>query len=202
MAKLDDVVLDALEARLLQPERLEALLAEWLDHTSEAENSRREKLRQLRARQTSLEAGLERLLDRGAEGHLTASDKRFAKKNAEQKAQLAQVDTDIALLERQLANSDKKITPELIDRFVEILRKGLREGEPALRQYYVRSLVGQVEVGDNEIRISGSKKALEHAVARTNSVAKTGVPIIERKWRTRQDSNLWPLPSEGSALSS
>ena len=24
----------------------------------------------------------------------------------------------------------------------------------------------------------------------------------ERSWRTRQDSNLWPLPSEGSALSS
>jgi len=23
-----------------------------------------------------------------------------------------------------------------------------------------------------------------------------------RKWRTRQDSNLWPLPSEGNALSS
>ena len=165
MAKLDDIVLDALVARLLQPERLEALLAEWLDYTSEAENSRREKLRQLRARQTSLEAGLERLLDLVAEGHLTASDKRFAKKNAEQKAQLAQVDTDIALLERQLANSDKKITPELIDRFAEIVRKGLREGEPALRQYYVRSLVGQVEVGDNEIRISGSTKALEHALA-------------------------------------
>ena len=192
MAKLDDIVLAALEARLLQPERLEALLAEWLDHTSEAENSRREKLRQLRARQTSLEAGLERLLDLVAEGLLTASDKRFARKNAEQKAQLAQVEADIALLERQLANSEKKITPELIERFAEILRKGLRKGETALRQYYVRSLVGQVEVGDSEIRVSGSTKALEHAVARTDSTAKAGVPIIERKWRARQDSNLWP----------
>ena len=26
--------------------------------------------------------------------------------------------------------------------------------------------------------------------------------IVIREWRTRQDSNLWPLPSEGNALSS
>ena len=28
------------------------------------------------------------------------------------------------------------------------------------------------------------------------------VPNIEREWRTQEDSNLWPLPSEGNALSS
>lgn len=28
------------------------------------------------------------------------------------------------------------------------------------------------------------------------------MPSFARKWRTRQDSNLWPLPSEGNALSS
>ncbi len=27
-------------------------------------------------------------------------------------------------------------------------------------------------------------------------------PETRKKWRTREDSNLWPLPSEGSALSS
>ena len=27
-------------------------------------------------------------------------------------------------------------------------------------------------------------------------------PDTRKKWRTREDSNLWPLPSEGSALSS
>ena len=26
--------------------------------------------------------------------------------------------------------------------------------------------------------------------------------LFQGKWRTREDSNLWPLPSEGSALSS
>jgi hypothetical protein len=62
---------------------LRDLLSGWLDHTKHAVDSRREKLRQLRARKTALEAGLERLLDLITEGHLTASDPRFAKKNAE-----------------------------------------------------------------------------------------------------------------------
>ena len=121
---------------------------------------------------------------------MTASDKRFGKKHAEQKSQLAQVEADIVLLERQLASSAKRITPELIDRFGALLRKGFREGDPALRKYYVRALLDNVEVGDAEIRISGSKKALEHAIGRVETPNRSVVPIIERKWCTRQDSNL------------
>ena len=40
------------------------------------------------------------------------------------------------------------------------------------------------------------RKAVSRADAGIQSSAAT------RVWRTRQDSNLWPLPSEGSALSS
>ena len=36
MGKLDDIVLDALEQRLLTPERLRDLLSSWLDHTKHA----------------------------------------------------------------------------------------------------------------------------------------------------------------------
>jgi site-specific DNA recombinase len=72
----------------------------------------------------------------------------------------------------------------------------------ALRQYYVRAIVDRIEVGDAQIRIRGATKALEHAVGRFDATPGMPVPNIEREWRTRQDSNLWPLPSEGSALSS
>ncbi|WP_257787766.1 zinc ribbon domain-containing protein [Sphingopyxis sp. QXT-31] len=197
MHKLDEIVLNALEERLLTPERLHDLLSSWLDHALHATESRREKLRQLRTRKTSLGAGLERLLDLVAEGHLTASDPRFARKHADQKAQLSQVEADIVLLERQLANSEKRITPELIDRFAKLMRERLRESDPALRQYYVRSIVGRVEVGDAEIRIMGTTKALEHAIGRVGAKPHFPVPNIEREWCTRRDSNPWPLPSEG-----
>ena len=35
------------------------------------------------------------------------------------------------------------------------------------------------------------------------TVRQTALCLLrDKRWRTRQDSNLWPLPSEGSALSS
>lgn len=191
-SKLDNIVLDALEQRLLVPERLRDLLSGWLDLTSEAVEARREKLRQLKSRQTHLEGGIDRLLDLIAEGHFTASDARFARKHGELAEHLAHVKTDIVMLERQLASSERRITPELIDRFAELVRVRLRDNDPALRQYYTRAIVGRVEVGDQQIRISGSAKALEHAVGRTLDGLKTSVPNFEREWRARQESNLRP----------
>lgn len=190
MPRLDDIVLSALEERLLTPERLRDLLSGWLDHSEKASEGRREKLRQLHTRQTALEGGLERLLDCVIGGQLTASNPQFAKKNAELTEQLAQVKTDIVMLERQLERSERRITPELIDRFATMMRERLRSGEPALRQYYARSIIARVDVGNQEIRLTGSKKALEHAVARTDAPPVGLVPTFERKWRARKDSNL------------
>ncbi len=98
-------------------------------------------------------------------------------------------DTVLDALEQRLL---RRITPELIDQFAELMRKRLREGEPGLRQYYVRSIVGRVEVGDAELKIVGATKALEHAMGRVGSQPHIPVPNIEREWRARQDSNLWP----------
>ena len=200
MPRLDEIVLNALETRLLAPERLHELLSGWLDHSQQATAGRREKLRQLRTRQTTLEGGLERLLDLVVAGEFTASNPIFAKKNADLTEQLAHVKTDIVMLERQLEQSERSITPELIDRFAALMRGRLRSDDVALRQFYARSILTRVEVGKEEIRLVGSRKALEHAASRTHTEPMGVVPNIERKWRTRQDSNLWPLPSEGQGL--
>ncbi len=67
------------------------------------------------------------------------------------------------------------------------------------RRAYVRSAIDQMEVDDEEIRIIGRS-------ARTagdgGGAAPAGAPSFVRKWRTRHDSNVWPPPSEGGALSS
>src|SRR3546814_11309208 len=94
------------------------------------------------------------------------------------------------MLERQLANSERRITPELIERFAQLMREKLRSDDPALRRFYVKAIVGRVEVGEHQIRISGSSKALEHAVGRTSDHTAALVPNIEREWCARQDSNL------------
>ena len=120
----------------------------------------------------------------------------------QQKQQLAQVKADIAMTERQLAGSIRKITPKVIERFTLLMRERLSDADPAMRRFYVNALVGRVEVGSQEIRISGNVRALENAVAANFGAPISKVRSIERKWCTRQDSNRWPLPSQGSALSS
>ena len=59
----------------------------------------------------------------------------------------------------------------------------------------------RVEVRDQEVRIAEHDAMLECTI-RASGQPGAAVCKAERKWRTRQDSNLWPLPSEGSALSS
>jgi site-specific DNA recombinase len=75
----------------------------------------------------------------------------------------------------------------------------------AIRRDLLRALAQRVEVVDpSEIRIVGTKTdPLRTLVAATGvESAAAGVRSFIPKWRTRRDSNPWPLPSEGSALSS
>ncbi len=190
--QLDDVVMKALRKRLLTSSRLENLLNDWLDMSEKAVTNRREELRQLRARKTDLEAGIDRLLDLIVHGQMSQSDELFSKKLHQQKQQLAQVKADIAMTERQLAGSIRKITPKVIERFTLLMRERLSDADPAMRRFYVNALVGRVEVGSQEIRISGNVRALQNAVAADVGGPISKVRSIERKWCARQDSNLWP----------
>ena len=108
----------------------------------------------------------------------------------------------ISDLNRRLAMAEPVITPAKIEKLALLLRDKLRHGPPDLRQAYAWLLLSEVRVQHHEIRISGSKAALARSAA--GDVAKTtpAVLFFVREWCTRQDSNLWPLPSEGNALSS
>ena len=130
------------------------------------------------------------------------TDRDFAERLTHHRKRIASLTTDIEGLERQLKSSRRTITPEVVGQFANLLRDGLRGDNPALRQAYVRLLIDQVVVEDEQIHIRGSRKALERAVIATAASTRNGVPSFAREWRTQEDSNLWPLPSEGNALSS
>ena len=93
------------------------------------------------------------------------------------------------------------ITPDRISAFTDLVRQKLDDGEIQARKAYLHAIIGRIEVDDNEVQALGEKTVLAETVAVRRSV--TGnVRGFVRKWCTREDSNLWPLPSEGSALSS
>jgi site-specific DNA recombinase len=82
------------------------------------------------------------------------------------------------------------------------MRDRLTTGEIPFRKAYLGSVIDRVEVDDHRIRIFGRKDVLEQALVAGAGSGSSGVRTSVRSWRTRRDSNPWPLPSEGSALSS
>jgi hypothetical protein len=99
---------------------------------------------------------------------------------------LAQIAYDRAVVE---TNPRARITDEKIAKFVETMRSNVQTGDTPFRRAYIRSVIDQVEVDDDEIRIWGRKGVLERLVAASGGSGPAGVPSFVRKWRPRRDSN-------------
>jgi site-specific DNA recombinase len=192
MEKLDQSVLGALEQRIVAPERLPDLLAAFLEKSDESDNRRREALALLRSAKTNSVGALNRLYELIEQGLAAPSDRDFAERLTHHRQRIAALTSDISSLERQLASGRRRITPDVVGRFGTLLREGLRGDNPALRQAYVRLLVDEVIVGEDHVRVRGSRKALESAAIATSATAGAGVPSFAREWRARLDSNQWP----------
>ena len=93
---------------------------------------------------------------------------------------------------------DRTLTEEKVRTFATAARKRLRKSDGTYRRDHLRAVAQRIEVVDKtEARIMGSRTALlKTLTAASAQTAAHGVPTLELKWRTREDSNLWPLPSE------
>ena len=200
MDKLDDLVADHLEERLLQPERLATVLSNLLDRRQERTERRREHLAELNRRITETDQRLNRLYDAIESGVAALDDAGLKERIANLKAIRDQATADAERTQATLAGSGSNaITPDMIDTLSAAARAGLRMEGGGYRRDHLRAFAQRVEVADDEVRIMGSKSELLQSLVAASSVesAANGVRSSVLKWRTRQDSNLWPLPSEG-----
>ena len=142
---------------------------------------RREELALLRAAKINSEGAINRLYELLEQGLASPSDRDFAERLAHHRQRIAALTADIVSLERQLASSQCRITPDVVGRFGNLLREGLRGEHPALRQAYVRLLIDQVTGEADQVRIRGSRKALERAVIATAASSRANVPSSARE---------------------
>jgi hypothetical protein len=61
---------------------------------------------------------------------------------------------------------------------------------------------GEHQINANELVVTGSHRRLADAIGFMQKRKLGEVPSFVRDWRARDDSNVRPLPSEGSTLSS
>ena len=107
------------------------------------------------------------------------------------RTRIATLQAEIKLIERQVGNAAKRITPEIVEAFGALLRRKLADADPAKCQSYARLLLERVEVGTDCIRITGSKTMLTQSAAALKDHPNK-VPSFERGWCARRESNPRP----------
>jgi site-specific DNA recombinase len=192
MEKLDNLVAEHIANRLLQPERLEAVLASVLDRRQERAERRRDHIAELNKRAAETDLRLKRLYDAIEAGVADLDDPALKERVASLKAIRDQAQTDadrtVAMLE---SSAQHAVTPQMVQRFARAAQERIRIGGGGYRRDHLRSLAQRVEVADREVRIISSKSNLLQTLAAAGGV-KPATPRVRSsipKWRMGWDSN-------------
>lgn len=186
MEKLDDLVASHLEKRLLNPARLEEILATVLDRRQERSERKQQHIAELNKRATETDLRLKRLYDAIESGVADLDDPELKGRIAALKAtrDQARVDADraVAMLE---TGSQKSITPQMLRKFASTARERMRVEGGGYRRDHLRALAQRVEVDTGEVRIMGSKTTLLRTLAAGASGTVSGaVPSFVPNWRS------------------
>ena len=192
MEKLDALVAKHLEERLLDPARLEEVLAAVLDRRQERTERRREHIAEFNKRATETDLRLKRLYDAIESGVADLDDPDLKERIVSLKAirDQSQVDADRASAMLDSAGQ-KAITRAMLRKFAQTARQRIRLPGGGYRRDHLRALAQRVEVNDGEVRIMGSKDNLLRTLAAGSGAATAtgGVPSFVPKWRRGWDSN-------------
>ena len=198
MEKLDTLVVDHIEQRLLHPPRLEKILSSVLDRRKDHAERRTSHIAELRKRATEAEAKLKRLYDAIENGVSDLSDPMLKDRVAELKAIRDQARVDAERAEEAI---DRARAEHHAAGFENVCQNGPQAHgteNGGYRRDHLRALAQRVEVDTEEVRIMGSKSVLLRTLVAASS-AKTagfGVPSSVPKWRARRDSNSRPSNSK------
>ena len=188
MEKLDDLVASHLEDRLLQPERLEAILATILDRRQERSERQRERIAELNRRAAESEARLKRLYDAIEAGVADLDDPALKDRIDGLKAIRDQARADAERVQAMLQHSGSQaVTPQMLSKFTRTARQRIRLEEGGYRRDHLRALAQRVEVAEGEVRIMGSKTRLLQTLLANGGA--NAVPTQGLKWRRGWDSN-------------
>lgn len=195
MQKLDDLVASHLVDRLLQPRRLEKILASVLDRRQERTGRQREHIAELNRRAAESETRLRRLYDSIEAGVADLDDPALKERIGDLKTIRDKAKADAERAGAILQHSGSRaVTPQMLRKFADTARQRIRLEGGGYRRDHLRALVQRVEVTDGQVRIMGTKsRLLQTIMANGGAIA---VPTQGLKWRKRWDSNpQWSCPT-------
>ena len=142
-----------------------AMVETFFNTALDREDRNREHLRQLRQDQKETEAAITRPLELVEKGLMDAEDPSMRERLVNLRFRRDELIKESADLNRRLSSAEPLINPAKIEKFARLLRDRLRDGPGDHKQAYVRLLLNEVRVGDEGVRISGSKAILARGAA-------------------------------------
>jgi hypothetical protein len=189
MEALDGMILEHLADKLFTPERLEVILAAFIQRSAETDAHRREQLQHARRAFTEAQGKITRLLELVEQGLMEASDPDLRGRLEAAKAARNAAEDRVRLLSAAGTSARTAITSAALTKLARYLREALQNGDPAFRKAYLRLFVSQVVVGDMEIRLRGPTAALVRAAATGPVSGAELVPSFMHEWRPVRDSS-------------
>lgn len=195
MPVLDAIVTDAVCEKVLAPDRLREIVGKLAERGSGRKETLQSDLRELYGRKRESAKAVQNLLDLLEAGGLDGSSalrERFAKRQSE----LEEINRLIAFKQREIDAPLKELSEAQIEQVGSAMTARLREeGNPSLRRAYLRTMLKDIVVTEEEIRISGPKAVLAQALSSDRPLAPSMVPTFMEGWRAGEDSNSRPPDS-------
>jgi len=162
-AKLDALVLQALADKVITPDRLKVMLRAMKAKIKDAQAGQNEHLLILQKELAELEQATGRLYEAVEKGFLPM-DSSLQERAQKLKARRESILIEMAGTRQQRALPLDQIKASQIHAFANALRARVLDRGSGFSKRYLHLLVNEIRVSGNEVRMTGSKAALVHAV--------------------------------------
>jgi site-specific DNA recombinase len=190
MDKLDSIVMDTMLDKILVPDRLKIMLAE-LRKLQKANSSNQDELQKpLNRELAEVQAGTTRLYEAVEKG-LLPQDEFLQQRAQKLKARREEIMLELAGLKRKQAMPLDMLNTKRVDQFAKAMRQIMTERRNTTGKAYLRLLIDEIRIEDDQATITGSDAALAFAMLE-NTKADTVVPTFVPNWLPDLDSNQGP----------
>lgn len=163
--RLDAIVIEHIESRLLAPDRVVELLSGVLKRRTEQASHYRESIAKLRRQAADADAKLTRLYDAIENGLADTGDENLKTRLKELRTVRDAARSDADRAEARAGERSSELTEESIRRFAGEAKRRMRTADGGYRRHHLQALAQRIEVGDGIIRITGTKSKLFRILA-------------------------------------
>ncbi len=189
--QLDHLVMSEVADRIFDQNELETLLQGVLDVSDDSRQKKLAEIDQCEERLCGARSRLANLHDGIELGTISARDPDIAVRIKERRNEIDGFNATLKTLRQQVDRGPTRITPAAVRKFGKLVREKLLHSDGPARQQIARAFIREVRVGTG-VEISGDTDALAHGVAAV-ARSKGAVPIFDRSWCGREDSNFHGL---------